>query len=92
MRGSAITFDVKNQGNVHIQPRALRVKATGADGSVRLEQKIPGWYILAGGQREYRVDVPRTECAKIKDLTVEVDMEPQSLTETYAVPVGACAH
>lgn len=90
LRGSEITFDVRNQGNVHIQPRELRVKGTGVDGSVRLEHKIPGWYILAGGQREYRVDVPKTECGKIKDLTVEVDMEPQPLKETYSVPVGAC--
>jgi fimbrial chaperone protein len=90
LRGSGLTFDVKNQGNVHIQPRELRVKGTAADGSVRLERKIPGWYILAGGQREYRVDVPKTECGKIKDLTVEVDMDPQPLKETIAVPVGAC--
>ena len=91
VRGSTITFDVKNQGNVHIQPRELRVKGTAVDGTVRLEQKIPGWYILAGGQREYRVDVPKTECGKIKDLTVEVDMEPQPLKGIYTVPVGACA-
>lgn len=90
LRGSELTFDVKNQGNVHIQPRELRVKGTGVDGSVEFERKIPGWYILAGGQREYRVDVPKTECGKIKDLTVEVDMEPQPLKETYSVPVGAC--
>jgi fimbrial chaperone protein len=90
LRGSEITFDVRNQGNVHIQPRELRVKGTGVDGSVQLERKIPGWYILAGGQREYRVDVPKTECGKIKDLTVEVDMEPQPLKEIYTVPVGAC--
>ena len=42
LRGSELTFDVKNQGNVHIQPRELRIKGTGADGRVHLERKIAG--------------------------------------------------
>ena len=91
LRGSDVTFAVKNQGNVHIQPRELRVKGTAADGSMQLERKIPGWYILAGGLREYRVDVPKGGCGKIKDLTIEVDLDPQPLKEIYGVPAGACA-
>jgi len=91
LRGSELTFDVKNQGNVHIQPRELRIKGTGADGRIALERKIPGWYILAGGLREYRVDVPKAECGKLKDVTVEVHLEAKSLKENYTVPAGACA-
>jgi len=91
LRGSDVTFDVKNLGNVHIQPREVRVKGTSADGNVQLERKIPGWYILAGGLREYRLDLAKGECSKIKDLSVEVDMDPQPLKEIYSVPAGACA-
>ena len=90
LRGSDVSFDLKNQGNVHIQPREVRLKGMGADGSVQLERKIPGWYILAGGLREYRLDLPKGGCSKIKDLTVEVDMDPQPLKESYSVPAGAC--
>jgi len=91
LRGSDITFEVKNQGNVHIQPREVRVKGTAADGTVQIERKLPGWYILAGGLREYRVDVPKTECTRIKDLTVEVDLEDKPFKETVPVPPGACS-
>lgn len=90
LRGSDLTFEVKNQGNVHIQPREVRVKGTAADGSLQLERKIPGWYILAGGLREYRIDVTKAECMKIRDLIVEVDLEDKPFKETFAVPPGAC--
>lgn len=91
LRGTSVTFDIRNYGNIHIQPRELRIKGTGTDGSVQLDRKIPGWYILAGGQREYRLDVAKSECGKIKDLTVEVDMDPQPFKETVSVPAGSCA-
>jgi len=91
LQGSDFSFDVINRGNVHIQPREVRVKGTGADGSLQLERKIPGWYILAGGSREYRIDLPKSECTKIKDLTVEVDLEDKSFKEIFALPAGACA-
>ena len=90
LQGSDFSFDVTNRGNVHIQPREVRVKGTGADGRVQLEKKIPGWYILAGGSREYRVELPKAECTRIKDLTVEVDLEDKSFTQNFAVPAGAC--
>ncbi len=90
LQGSDFSFDVINRGNVHIQPREVRVKGTGVDGSLQLDRKIPGWYILAGGSREYRVDLPKSECTKIKDLTVEVDLEDKPFKETFAVPAGAC--
>jgi hypothetical protein len=77
--------------NVHIQPRELRVKGVATDGSLQLERKIPGWYILAGGLREYRIDVAKSECMKIRQLTVEVDLEDKPFKETFVVPPGACA-
>jgi fimbrial chaperone protein len=90
LQGSDFSFDVTNRGNVHIQPREVRVKGIGADGRLQLEKKIPGWYILAGGSREYRVELLRSECTRIKDLTVEVDLEDKSFTQNFAVPAGAC--
>jgi len=90
LQGSDFSFDITNRGNVHIQPREVRVKGRGADGRLQLEKKIPGWYILAGGSREYRVEVSKSECTKIKDLTVEVDLEDKPFAETFAVPVGTC--
>jgi fimbrial chaperone protein len=91
LRGSDLTFDLVNKGNVHMQPREVRVRGMGPDGALRFERKIPGWYVLAGGMREYRIDIPKAECQKIKDLTVEVDLQDKPLRENFAVPSGACA-
>lgn len=90
LRKGELSFDIKNDGNVHIQPREIRVKGTGPDGGVQLDRKIPGWYVLAGGLREYRIDVPINECLKIKDLKVEFEINEKPVNETNAVPADAC--
>ncbi len=91
LRKGELSFDIKNEGNVHIQPREIRIKGTSPDGGVQLERKIPGWYVLSGGLREYRIEVPKNECVKLKDLKVEFEIDEKPVNESYAVPVNACA-
>lgn len=86
-----LSFDIKNDGNVHIQPREIRVRGIAADGGVQLDRKIPGWYVLSGGLREYRIDVPKNDCLKLKDLKVEFEINEKRVNETYAVTTDACA-
>lgn len=90
LRKGELSFEIRNHGNVHIQPREIRVKGTAPDNGVPLDRKIPGWYVLAGGLREYRIDVPINECLKIKDLKVEFEINEKPVNETYAVPADAC--
>ncbi len=85
-----LSFDIKNDGNVHIQPREIRVKGTSPDGGVQLERKIPGWYVLSGGLREYRIEVPKPDCLKIKDLKVEFEINEKPVNESYSVAPDAC--
>lgn len=91
MRKGELSFDIKNDGNVHIQPREIRIKGTSPDGGVQLDRKIPGWYVLSGGHREYRIDVQKNECLKIKDLKVEFEVNEKPVNESYSVPADACA-
>ncbi len=90
LRKGELTFDIKNQGNVHFQPREIRVKGIGSDGGVQLERKLPGWYVLSGGLREYRVEVPTSDCRKIKDLRVEFEINEKPVNESYSVAPDAC--
>jgi len=90
LRKGELSFDLKNNGNVHIQPREIRVKGTTSDGGVPLDRKIPGWYVLVGGLREYRIDVPQNECFKIKDLKIEFEINEKPVNESYSVPADAC--
>ena len=91
MKALEFSFELKNEGNVHFQPRGIRVKAAGQNGDTVLERQLPGWYILAGQTREYRIEVSKSDCQKIKDLSVEVAMENKVLKEQLAPPAGACA-
>ena len=90
LRKGELSFDIKNDGNIHIQPREVRVKGTGPDGGLQLDRKIPGWYVLSGGVREYRIDVPQNECVKIKDLKIEFEINEKPVNESYSVPADAC--
>ena len=91
LRKGELSFDIKNDGNVHIQPREIRVRGIASDGGVQLDRKIPGWYVLSGGLREYRIEVPKNDCLKLKDLKIEFEINEKPVNETYAVTTDACA-
>ena len=89
-QGSEFFFEIKNLGNVHFFPRAVRVKGAGSQGDIFLERELQSWYILAGGTREYRVEIPRADCKKIQNLTVEVELEDKTLNEKILLPPQTC--
>ena len=90
LRAPEFSFELKNIGNAHFQPRQIVVRGTGASGEIVLERKIPGWYVLAGATRHYQIDVPKGDCVKINDLSVELDFEGNSVKERFMPPPNAC--
>jgi fimbrial chaperone protein len=90
LRAPEFSFELKNSGNAHFQPRQIVVRGAGANGETVLERKIPGWYVLAGGTRHYQIDVPKGDCVKINDLSVELDFEGNSVKERFVPSPNAC--
>jgi fimbrial chaperone protein len=88
--GSDFFFEIKNLGNVHFFPRTIRVKGAGSQGETFLERELQSWYILAGGTREYRVEISRADCERIQSLTVEVELEDKTLKENVPLPPQTC--
>lgn len=84
------TFEVKNDGNVHFFPRAIRVQGKDSNGDTLLERQLQPWYILSGGMRRYSIEIAQTDCPKLQNLTVEVELEGKMLKETFSVPQRAC--
>lgn len=84
------SFHVANKGNSHLLLRRIRVHAHGAEGAVLLEREIKGWYILAGGHREYQLDLPKNECGKIKVLSVEVETDEKTFKKDLPATPSAC--
>jgi hypothetical protein len=75
---------------VHFLPRGIRVKGTNSTGINALEQKLDPWYILAGGSRQYRLEISPSDCLKLKDLIVEVDLEEKSLRQQLPLQANSC--
>lgn len=90
LNGMNFSFELKNEGNVHFFPKAIRVKGIGSQGETYIAQDLQGWYVLAGGSREFRVGLPESRCPKIHALTVEVELDDRTLKESFHLPASAC--
>lgn len=84
-----VSLEVHNTGNVHFRIRGLRFIGRDEKG-VRFNHVEPGWYVLAGGQRDYEVALPPGACAGLRSLTVSLEAEAAAET-TLVVNATACA-
>ncbi len=91
LEAARFSFRLHNAGNVRIRPRAVRAVARGAKGEILSEQGLDVWYVLAGGDRLFRTDVPKERCAAVRILSAEVSLEAGELRAEMPAPRGACA-
>lgn len=88
----ALSFSVTDAGTAHI--RIDRLTVTGHDRaghSSFVVGAIPS-YVLAGGRRDYTVDIAPHDCTETKTMTITASLanSAQSLTTDFPVPQGAC--
>lgn len=86
----AFTFRLANAGTGHFVPNSVVVRGVTASGEPALERKLTGWYVLAGGAREFRVPFDSPECSRIRSLVVEAQVDQLVLKEQLATPQGTC--
>ncbi len=86
-----VRFTVANGGTVHVVPQDIKVRTKDAAGATLLDQAVPGWYVLAGGRREFDVELPAAACGSIASISVEAQIDGKAVTRTIAAPGGACA-
>ena len=90
LRGDSVGFTVSNTGTVHFVPEKITVRAMGDRGDTLFTRELPGWYILAGGRRDFALAMPRPECGRVKGLAVDVAFSSTVLKENLQTPGGAC--
>jgi fimbrial chaperone protein len=88
-QGDVVRFSLSNSGTVHFVPQQITLKGLSGSGTV-FEQKLDGWYVLAGGRRDFKASVPKDACAKVTSLQVEIAISSSLLNETLDTPSGAC--
>jgi len=88
--GSQVRFSLSNEGTEHFVPQAITVRGL-AGGRVAFEQQVEGWYVLAGGRRDFELPVPEAACEQVTSIEVDVQLESDSLHEQLQTPNGVCA-
>lgn len=65
-RRSTLSFIVRNSGNTHFRIKSLRVDGFGPGTKAVFSKTARGWYVLAGGSRNYELAVPGADCSRVK--------------------------
>jgi fimbrial chaperone protein len=89
LQNGAVRFTLNNDGTVHFLPGDIRVKGF-AGSAVTLEDQVNGWYVLAGGRREFSVPLKAAQCSGITSLLVEIQFGSDLLQERLQTPNGVC--
>jgi fimbrial chaperone protein len=90
MAQGLLRFQIKNTGNTHFQARKIRVTGLAGPGNPQFNEEISGWYILAGGVRDYEIPIPTADCRRTRQVEITVATEHGELKETFSPPPDAC--
>jgi hypothetical protein len=63
-----------------------------ADSTETFAQQLEGWYVLAGGRREFSLNLPESECSRVTSLVVDIEFASGSLQERLQTPGGVCSN
>jgi len=85
-----LTFQLVNTGNSHFLPSAVTVRGFTASGTTAGDWPINGWYVLAGGAREFALALDKPACERIRSLLIEVTVGETVLKSPLTTPGGAC--
>jgi fimbrial chaperone protein len=85
--GGHVRFTLRNKGNVRLKPSAVKLQLRDEGGAAVLERTVDPWYVLAGGERVYEVELPPEACAKAAEVLVSAAVDAGVLE---ARARGAC--
>jgi fimbrial chaperone protein len=88
--GRRVRFTLRNTGTVRVRPSSIRAALRGADDGALETREEKAWYVLAGGVREYDVEVSAATCPATRRVELTVLLEHETLTASAPVPPDAC--
>jgi fimbrial chaperone protein len=89
-RSDRFRFALDNSGSVHLMPTRITVRGL-AGTTAAFTQTLEGWYVLAGGRREFDMALPETECSRVTSLNVEIEFATGKVQEQLQTPGGICS-
>jgi len=91
LRNGTLSFTVKNSGNAHFRINSLRVEGFGTGPQPIFSKTAQGWYVLAGGSRDYELAVSRADCSRANRLTLLVETDHGNLQSELPISAANCA-
>lgn len=91
LSGEKLSFKIQNGGNVRVKPLAVRAVARNGRGELLSDKGVEVWYVLAGGERQLEVVLPKERCADARTVAVEVTLEGGAIRGELPTPRGVCA-
>ena len=91
LEAGTVKFQIDNLGNTHFVPETIRVRGLSQSGETILDQSTDGWYILAGGIRQYDLQFEPADCSRVRTILVETRVGDTPLADRIQIPAGACA-
>jgi fimbrial chaperone protein len=91
LKNSTLSFTVKNSGNTHLRIKSLRVEAFRASAQPVFSKTAQGWYVLAGGSRNYELAVSEADCSRVNRLNLSVETDRGKLQSELPIAAANCA-
>jgi fimbrial chaperone protein len=85
-----VRYKVRNVGNAHFTLQSVRLQGLDASGQSVLDRQADGWYVLAGGEREFEQPLSPELCGLLKSVAIEAKTEAGNAAARQDVPVLAC--
>jgi P pilus assembly chaperone PapD len=89
--GAAVSFAIRNPGNVHFMVQSVRLRGLSATSETIFDSSLDGWYVLAEGLRAYKIEIPSTKCESTRSLEVSVQVGTALLKDRLDLPADACS-
>lgn len=89
-QNGTLHFTLSNDGTVHFVPQEIRVRGF-AGTTTAVDNRLDGWYVLAGGRREFEMAFPAPDCSRVTSVLVDVQFGADLLQERLQTPNGVCS-
>jgi fimbrial chaperone protein len=91
LSSGTLRFTVKNSGNAHFRIESLRVAGFGSGPQPVFSKITEGWYVLAGGYRNYQLNLSGTDCSRANRVHLRVETDTGNLDSDLPITAVSCA-
>jgi fimbrial chaperone protein len=88
--GRKVSFQVTNDGNVHLVVEKATVTGLNGAGTPAFTREAKGWYVLAGQSSNFNLELTADECAKAQTIVVAIKTDSKTFDQRVAGTPGSC--